>query len=37
MIIGDIADDCKNPIYFIDDTLRTVQLFQRAGSPKTNG
>jgi hypothetical protein len=30
-MISDIADACKDPTYFIDDTLRTVQLFQRAG------
>jgi hypothetical protein len=30
-VISDIAEACKDPTYFIDDTLRTVQLFQRAG------
>jgi hypothetical protein len=29
-VISDIAEARKDPTYFIDDTLRTVQLFQRA-------
>jgi hypothetical protein len=29
-VISDIAKACKDPTYFIDDTLRTVHLFQRA-------
>jgi hypothetical protein len=28
-VISDIAEACKDPTYFIDDTLRTVQLFRR--------
>ena len=35
-IINDIAEACKDQTYFIDDTLRTVQLFRWVRSTKPN-